>query len=197
LEDAHLSRRERANVGSELAQETGLAGRYAAALFELAGERHAVDAVSADLAAFRSAMAANADLARVVKSPLFSRDDQGKALKAVLEKLGAAALTTQFVLLLAAKHRLFALTGIIKAYESLVARSRGETHAEIISARPLADAELAGIRSALKARLGREPRLDAKVDPALLGGLVVKVGSRMIDSSLRTKLAGLAAAMKG
>jgi F-type H+-transporting ATPase subunit delta len=197
LEDAHLSRRERANVGSELAQETGLAGRYAAALFELAGERHAVDAVSADLAAFRNAMAANADLARVVKSPLFSRDDQGKALKAVLEKLGAAALTTQFVLLLAAKRRLFALTGIIKAYESLVARSRGETEAEIVSARPLADAELAGIRSALKARLGREPRLDAKVDPALLGGLVVKVGSRMIDSSLRTKLAGLAAAMKG
>jgi F-type H+-transporting ATPase subunit delta len=197
LEDAHLSRRERANVGSELAQETGLAGRYAAALFELAGERHAVDAVSADLAAFRNAMAANADLARVVKSPLFSRDDQGKALKAVLEKLGAAALTTQFVLLLAAKRRLFALTGIIKAYESLVARSRGETHAEIISARPLADAELAGIGSALKARLGREPRLDAKVDPALLGGLVVKVGSRMIDSSLRTKLTGLRAAMKG
>jgi F-type H+-transporting ATPase subunit delta len=197
LEDAHLSRRERANVGSELAQETGLAGRYAAALFELAGERHAVDAVSADLAAFRNAMAANADLARVVKSPLFSRDDQGKALKAVLEKLGAAALTTQFVLLLAAKRRLFALTGIIKAYESLVARSRGETEAEIVSARPLADAELAGIRSALKARLGREPRLDAKVDPALLGGLVVKVGSRMIDSSLRTKLDGLRAAMKG
>jgi len=185
------------NVGSELAQETGLAGRYAAALFELAGEQHAVDAVSADLAAFRKAMAANADLARVVKSPVFSREDQGKALKAVLEKLGANALTTQFVLLLAAKRRLFALTGIIRAYESLVAKSRGETHAEITSARPLADAELAAIKSALKARLGREPRLDAKVDPALLGGLVVKVGSRMIDSSLRTKLTGLRAVMKG
>jgi len=185
------------NVGSELAHETGLAGRYAAALFELAGERHAIDVVSADLTTFRNAMAANADLARVVKSPVFSREDQGKALKAVLEKLGASALTAQFVLLLAAKRRLFALSGIIKAYESLVARSRGETEAEITSARPLADAELADIKAALKARLGREPRLDAKVDPALLGGLVVKVGSRMIDSSLRTKLTGLAAAMKG
>jgi len=184
-------------VGSELAQETGLAGRYAAALFELAGEQKAVDAVSADLSAFGKAMDANADLARVVKSPVFSREDQGKALKAVLSSMGAGKLTTQFLLLLASKRRLFALTGIIKAYEGLVARSRGETHAEITSARPLADAELADIKSALKARLGREPRLNAKVDPALLGGLVVKVGSRMIDSSLRTKLNGLRAAMKG
>jgi len=184
-------------VATELAQETGLAGRYAAALFELAGEQKTVDAVSADLAAFGRAMDANADLARVVKSPVFSREDQGKALKAVLSGMGAGPLTTRFLLLLAAKRRLFALTGIIKAYESLVARSRGETHAEVISARALADGELAELKTALKARLGREPRLNAKVDPALLGGLVVKVGSRMIDSSLRTKLNGLRAAMKG
>lgn len=185
------------NVGSELAQETGLAGRYAAALFELAGEQKAVDAVSADLTNFRQAMDANADLARLVKSPVFSREDQGKALRAVLEKLGAGRLTTQFVLLLAAKRRLFALTGITSAFERLVARSRGETEAEVTSARPLADKELADLRAALKTRLGREPRLNARVDPGLLGGLVVKVGSRMIDSSLRTKLDGLAAAMKG
>ncbi len=184
-------------MGSELAQETGLAGRYAAALFELAGEQQAVDAVSADLAAFRTAMGANADLARLVKSPVFSREDQGKALKAVLQKMGGSPLTTKFLLLLASKRRLFALTGIIRAYESLVARSRGETEAEVTSARPLADGELAELKSTLKARLGREPRLNAKVDPALLGGLVVKVGSRMIDSSLRTKLNGLSAAMKG
>ena len=184
-------------MGRELAQETGLAGRYAAALFELAGDQHAVDAVSADLAAFRGAMDANSDLSRLVKSPVFSREDQGKALKAVLEKLGAGKLTVQFLLLLAAKRRLFALSGIIRAYESLVAKARGETEAEVTSARPLANAELAELKNALKARLGREPRLNAKVDPALLGGLVVKVGSRMIDSSLRTKLDGLAAAMKG
>jgi F-type H+-transporting ATPase subunit delta len=185
------------NVGSEKAHETGLAGRYAAALFELAGEQKSVDAVSADLAGFRKAMEASPDLTRVVKSPVFSRNDQGKALKAVLEKMGAGALTTQFLLLLASKRRLFALTGIIQAYESLVAKSRGETHAEVTSARPLADAELADLKAALKTSLGREPRLNAKVDPALLGGLVVKVGSRMIDSSLRTKLVGLRAAMKG
>ena len=184
-------------MGRELAQETGLAGRYAAALFELAGEHKAVDAVSADLAAFRKAMDANSDLARVVKSPVFSRENQGKALKAVLDKLGAGKLTVQFVLLLANKRRLFALTGIIRAYESLVAKARGETEAEVTSARPLADAELTELKTALKARLGREPRLAAKVDPALLGGLVVKVGSRMIDSSLRTKLDGLRAVMKG
>ena len=184
-------------MGSEKAHETGLAGRYAAALFELAGEQKAVDAVSADLAAFRTAMNASPDLTRVVKSPVFSRDDQGKALKAVLEKMGTATLTTQFLLLLTSKRRLFALTGIIQAYESLVAKSRGEIEADVTSARPLADAELAELKSALKARLGREPRLNAKVDPALLGGLVVKVGSRMIDSSLRTKLTGLRAAMKG
>jgi F-type H+-transporting ATPase subunit delta len=185
------------NVGSELAHETGLAGRYAAALFELAGERHAVDVVSADLATFRNAMAANADLARVVKSPVFSREDQGKALKAVLEKLGASALTAKFVLLLAAKRRLFALEGMIAGYERLVARSRGETEAEVISARALGDAELAELKATLKAKLGQEPRLNAKVDPSLLGGLVVKVGSRMIDTSLRTKLSGIRAVMKG
>jgi F-type H+-transporting ATPase subunit delta len=185
------------NVGSDLAQDTGLAGRYATALFELAGEQKAVDAVSADLAAFGRAMAANADLTRLVKSPVFSREDQGKALKAVLAQMGAGKLTTQFLLLLATKRRLFALTGIIRAYESLVARSRGETEAEITSARPLAEGELADIKAALKARLGREPRLNAKIDPALLGGLIVKVGSRMIDSSIRTKLNGLRAAMKG
>lgn len=184
-------------MGSEKAHETGLSGRYAAALFELAGEQKSVDAVSGDLAAFRKAMAASPDLTRVVKSPVFSRNDQGKALKAVLEKMGAGTLTTQFFLLLASKRRLFALTGIIQAYESLVARSRGETEAEVTSARPLAEAELADLKSALKTRLGREPRLNTKVDPALLGGLVVKVGSRMIDSSLRTKLTGLRAAMKG
>lgn len=184
-------------MATEKAHETGLAGRYAAALFELAGEQKAVDAVSGDLAAFRKAMDASSDLARVVKSPVFSRNNQGKALQAVLEKMGAGKLTTQFLLLLASKRRLFALTGIIQAYESLVAKSRGETQAEVTSARPLADAELADLKSALKARLGREPRLNTKVDPALLGGLVVKVGSRMIDSSLRTKLVGLRAAMKG
>ncbi len=177
--------------------EGGLAGRYANALFELAHEHKAVDAVSADLASLRKALETSPDLARLVKSPVFSAEDHAKALKAILGKMDAGALTTKFVLLLAEKRRLFALTGIIKAYESQVAKSRGETEAEVTAARALNDAEIAELKSALKAKLGKEPRLHTKVDPSLLGGLVVKVGSRMIDSSLRTKLDGLRAAMKG
>lgn len=184
-------------MATEKAHETGLAGRYATALFELAGEQKSVDAVSADLASFKRAMDGNADLARLVKSPVFSREDQAKALKPLLEKMGANKLTTQFLLLLAGKRRLFALEGMITGYERMVARSRGETEAEVISARALADGEIAELKSVLKAKLGREPRLNSKVDPSLLGGLVVKVGSRMIDTSLRTKLSGIRAAMKG
>lgn len=177
--------------------EGGLAGRYANALFELAQDQQAVDAVSADLAGLRRAMETSADLTRLVKSPVFSAGDHARALKAVLEKSGAHELTTKFVLLLAQKRRLPSLTGIIKAFETRVAKSRGETEAEVTAARALSDAEITELKSVLKSKLGKEPRLHAKVDPSLLGGLVVKVGSRMIDSSLRTKLDGLRAAMKG
>jgi F-type H+-transporting ATPase subunit delta len=175
----------------------GLAGRYANALFELAQEQKALDAVSADLASLRKAMDSSPDLTRLVKSPVFSAEDHGRALKAILEKMGANALSSKFVLLLAQKRRLAALSGVITAYETLVAKSRGETEAEVTSARALGDGEVAELKSVLKTRLGKEPRLTTKVDPSLLGGLVVKVGSRMIDSSLRTKLDGLRAAMKG
>lgn len=177
--------------------EGGLAGRYANALFELAQDNKCVDAVSADLAALRKALETSPDLARLVKSPVFSAGDQARALQAVLARMGAGALTAKFVLLLASKRRLFALTGVIKSYESLVARARGETEAEVASARPLSDAEVQELKAALKSGLGKEPRLHTRIDPTLLGGLVVKVGSRMIDSSLRTKLDGLRSAMKG
>ena len=179
------------------AAEGGLAGRYANAVFELAQDQKVVDAVSTDLASLRRAMEASSDLTRLVRSPVFSAEDQAKALKAVLEKMGAEALTIKFVLLLAQKRRLFVLTQIIKQYEHLVARSRGETEAEVTAARALSDAEINELRAALKAKLGKEPRLHAKVDPTLLGGLIVKVGSRMIDSSIRTKLMGIRAAMRG
>jgi F-type H+-transporting ATPase subunit delta len=177
--------------------EGGLAGRYANALFELAQEQKAVDAVSSDLASLRKALETSPDLTRLVRSPVFSAADHARALKAILEKMGAGALTTKFVLLMAQKRRLFVLIQVIAAYERAVARSRGETEAEVTAARPLSDAEITELKAALKAKLGKEPRLHAKVDPALLGGLIVKVGSRMIDSSLRTKLDGLRAAMKG
>ena len=175
----------------------GLAGRYANAMFELAQDQRAVEAVSTDLAGLRRAVETSPDLARLVRSPVFSAQDHAKALKAILEKMGASELSIKFVLLLAAKRRLFVLVQIIKQYESLVARSRGETEAEVIAARALNDAEINELKTALKAKLGKEPRLQTKVDPTLLGGLIVKVGSRMIDSSIRTKLMGIRAAMRG
>ena len=177
--------------------EGGLAGRYANALFELALDQKSVDVVSADLAGLRQAMETSPDLTRLVKSPVFSAEDHAKALKPILAQMGVNELTTKFVLLLAAKRRLSALTGIIRAFETQVAKSRGETEAEVTAARALSDTEITELKSVLKSRLGKEPRLHSKVDPSLLGGLVVKVGSRMIDSSLRTKLDGLRAAMKG
>jgi len=177
--------------------EGGLAGRYANALFELAQDQGGVDGVSADLASLRRALETSPDLAHLVRSPLFSARDQARVLKAILEKMDANALTTKFLLLLAQKRRLFAFAQIAASYEHLVAKSRGETEAEVTAARSLNDAEMTELKSMLKSRLGKEPRLHAKVDPSLLGGLVVKVGSRMIDSSLRTKLDGMRAAMKG
>ena len=177
--------------------EGGLAGRYANALFELAQDQKVLDAVSADLISLRKALDSSPDLASLVQSPVFSAKDQGTALKAVLDKMGVKDLTTKFVLLLAQKRRLSVLTGAIKSYESLLAKSRGETEAEVISARHLNDDEVAELKSVLKSKLGKEPRLHSRIDPTLLGGLIVKVGSRMIDSSLRTKLDGLRAAMKG
>jgi F-type H+-transporting ATPase subunit delta len=184
-------------VASERAHETGLAGRYANAVFELAQEQGKVDRVAEDFAALKAVIAESHDFARLVKSPLFSREDQARALKPVLEKMAVDALTTKFLLTLAGKHRLFALEHVIAAYGRLMARLKGEVQAEVISAHALSSAQTAELKSVLKEKLGREPRLNTKVDPTLLGGLVVKVGSRMIDSSLRTKLAGLRAAMRG
>ncbi len=177
--------------------EGGLAGRYAHAMFELAQDKKATDVVSSDLASLRKALETSPDLARLVKSPVFSAEDHAKALKAILTRMEANPLTINLVLLLASRRRLFALTAIIAAFERLVAKSRGETEAEVASARALNDAEIAELKTVLKSRLGKEPRLHTRIDPTLLGGLVVKVGSRMIDTSLRTKLDGLAAAMKG
>ena len=179
------------------AHETGLAGRYANAVFELADEQKALDAVAADFSSLSAMISASPDLARLVRSPAFGQDDQARAMTAVLEKMGAHALTVKFTALLAAKRRLFVLEGAIAAYNRLVAARKGEIEADITSARALSDSETAELKSVLKAKLGREPRLNRKVDPSLLGGLVVKVGSRMIDSSIRTKLNGIRAAMRG
>lgn len=182
---------------AEEAQNAGIAERYALAVFELAQEQKVVEIVSRDLSTLRALLAESADLMRLVRAPIFSRREQQRGLDAILVKIGADPLTARFVLLLAGKRRLYLLPEAIRAYDKLVAKQRGEVDAEVASARTLNEPERAALTQALKSRLGREPRLHAHVDPTLLGGLVVKIGSRMIDSSLRTKLNGLRLAMKG
>jgi F-type H+-transporting ATPase subunit delta len=186
-----------ARVATEEPHNAGLAGRYATAVFELAREENSIDALEKDFTALKDMIRESADLARLVRAPVFSADDQQKGMNAILNRMEAAALTRRFVLLLTSKRRLFILTDVIRAFEALVSRLRGEVRAEVTSARPLNDAEIAELKNVLKTKLGRDARLDAKVDPTLLGGLVVKVGSRMIDSSIRTKLNGLRSAMRG
>lgn len=184
-------------MATEEPHNAGLAGRYATAVFELAQEERSVEAVEKDFTALKTMICESEDLARLVRAPVFSREEQKKGMAALLHRMEATSLTRRFVLTLAAKRRLFVLPDIIRAYEGLVAKQRGEVAADVASARPLNDAEVAELKAILKAKLGREARLDARVDPSLLGGLVVKVGSRMIDSSLRAKLNGLRAAMRG
>lgn len=185
------------NMAGEDGQNAGLSARYATALFELAIEERSIETVSRDLAGLKTLLAESADLTRLVRAPVFSAAEQEQGLDAVLRRMEAAPLTRRFVLTLAKKRRLFVLSEIIRSFEVLLARQKGEIDAEVASARPLSDAETAELKRILKMKLGREARLSAKIEPDLLGGLVVKVGSRMIDSSLRTKLEGLRAVMRG
>ena len=173
-----------------------MAGRYATALFELALEANALDAVKADLEAFDALIARSADLARLVRSPVFSSEEQVRALGAVLELAGLRGLCAQFLLTVASNRRLFAVRDIINAYRALVARHRGEVAAQVTLAQAPSERHLAAIKEALDAVTGKDVMIDVKLDPALIGGLVVKLGSRMVDSSLRTKLNMIKHAMK-
>jgi F-type H+-transporting ATPase subunit delta len=184
-------------VASHDSQIAGLALRYATAVFELAAEERAIDSLSIDLAAVKKMLSQSAELRRAVRSPVFSREEQAKGMEAVLKQAGIGDLARKLVLLLAQKRRLFALADVIRAFETMLAKHRGEVSAEVTSARPLSSGETTELKRVLKEKLGREPRLELNVDPSLLGGLKLKLGSRMIDSSLRTKLDGLRAAMKG
>ena len=175
---------------------SGMAGRYATALFELALESNTVDAVKGDLDRFDALIGESADLARLVRSPVFGADEQGKALGAVLARAGIGGLAAKFLLLVTSNRRLFAVGDIIKAYRALVARHKGELTAQVTVAENLSDSHRSAIRDALKSVTGKDVGLDVKVDPAIIGGLVVKLGSRMVDSSLRTKLNSIKQAMK-
>lgn len=177
-------------------------GRYASALYELARDQKAVPAVEAELAKFASLLDASPDLQRMVRSPVFTSEEQTKAITAVLAKAGIGGIAANFLKLLGKNRRLFAVADMIRAFRAIAARERGEVVAEVASAQPLTDAQIADLKATLqgfvaKQALGKDVTIHSKVDPGLLGGLVVKVGSRMIDSSLKTKLSTLKVAMKG
>jgi len=176
---------------------TGLAGRYATALFGLAETESQLDRVADDLGEIAAMIESSADLKRLIRSPVISRDDQGRAMAEVLKKAGISELVRNFVSVVARNRRLFALPSMIAAYRSLLAARRGEATAEVVSARELTKKQLEAIAAQLKKAIGTKVAVNTKVDAGLLGGLVVKVGSRMFDSSLRTKLQRLRFAMKG
>ena len=167
---------------------SGVAGRYATALFDLARDANSIDAVQADLQRFDGLIAESPDLARLVRSPVFSADEQLSALSAVLERAGIGGLAAQFIKLVTKNCRLFAVADMVRGFRNLVAQHRGEVTAEVTVAEDIRDDHVAALRNALKAVSGKDVDLKIKVDPAIIGGLVVKLGSRMIDSSLRTKL---------
>jgi F-type H+-transporting ATPase subunit delta len=175
---------------------SGAAGRYANALFELALQEQALEQVEAELNRFGEALDAFEDLMRLVKSPAFSAEEQGRALAAILEKLEIEGLTKNFLLLAARNRRLFAILDMIRAFRTMLARHRGEASASVTAAAKLTDSQVTALKQALKAALGKDVMLQERVDVGLIGGLVVKVGSRMVDTSLRTKLLGLKHAMK-
>ena len=175
---------------------SGMAGRYATALFELALAENALDAVEADLGRFDALLAESADLARLVRSPVFGAEEQTKALAAVLDRAGIGGLAAKFLKVVTSNRRLFAVRDIIKAFRALVAHHKGEVTAEVTLAEQPSEQHLAAVKDALKAVTKKDVQVDVKVDPSLIGGLVVKLGSRMVDTSLRTKLNAIKLAMK-
>jgi F-type H+-transporting ATPase subunit delta len=184
-------------VAAQKTEQGGLATRYAAALFDLADSKKALDAVAGDLTALQKMIAESADLQRMMNSPILDRAEQSKAMSAIVKAAGFNDLTQKFAGLIAQNRRLFVMPAIIKAFLKLLAERRGEMTAEVTAARALTSDQQAAVAEAIRKAVGSKVSIDLKVDPELLGGLVVRVGSRMIDSSLKTKLQKLQLAMKG
>ncbi|HEX7852921.1 MAG TPA: F0F1 ATP synthase subunit delta [Sphingobium sp.] len=177
--------------------QASLAGRYALALFELARDNGQIDSVGQSLSTVKTALAEVADFRALVSSPLVSRDAAEKAVAGVAASLKLDPLTTKFLGVLANNRRLGKLSGMIRAFETLVSAHKGETRAEVTSAFPLTSEQTDALAQQLRTRVGSDVLLETRVDPAIMGGLVVKIGSQMIDSSIRTRLNTLAMAMKG
>ena len=175
---------------------TGLHGRYATALYELAADNGAVPAVESDLHDLKRAVEANADFRRLIKSPVFSREAQWKAIDAIARAMRLSELTRRFLGVVTHNRRLFALPDIIEDFFKLAAHFRGEISANVTSARALNSRQAEAIKATLKSALGQTINLSQSVDQTLLGGLVVKVGSVMVDSSIRTQLSKLQVAMR-
>lgn len=175
----------------------GLAGRYASALFDLARESNAIDTVRKSLATLQAALTDSADLSALVSSPVVTRTDASKAIAAVAKSLKLDSLTAKFLGVLAGNRRLADLAGMIDAFNAIVANHRGEVTAKVTSAHPLSAAQLKELTANLKSRVGRDVTVATTVDPAILGGLVVQLGSQLIDGSIRTRLNSFAQAMKG
>jgi F-type H+-transporting ATPase subunit delta len=183
-------------VAAEDPSVSGVSGRYATALFELARDEKSVDAVKADLDRFSAMLDDSADLRRLVRSPVFGAEAQQKALSAVLDQAGISGIAANFLKVLIANRRLFAVADVIRAFNTLVAKFKGEVSADVTVADALSEKNLDALKAALKTVTGKDVALNVKVDPAIIGGLVVKLGSRMVDSSLRTKLNSIKHAMK-
>ncbi len=175
---------------------SGMAGRYATALFELARDANAIDTVNADLERFDALIVESADLTRLLRSPVFTADEQSRALTAILARLGLSGIAANFLKVVAANRRLFAVRDMVRGFRALVARHKGEVTAQVTVAEPLAVPHVDAIKSALRSVTGKDVRVDVRVDPSVIGGLIVKLGSRMVDSSLRTKLNSIKHAMK-
>lgn len=175
---------------------SGVAGRYATALFDLAQEEGVLADVESDLATLEAALADSADLRDMIVSPIYGREEQGRAVAALGKAMGLGAHVANTLSLMAAKRRLFVLPQVISMVKALAAEARGEVTAEVTAARPLSDAQHRDLAETLKKSVGKDVAVNVTVDEALIGGLVVKVGSRMIDSSIRSKLAKLQSVMK-
>ncbi len=175
---------------------SGMAGRYATALFELAQEANQLEQVETDLNSFQGMLDECDDLMRLVRSPVFSADEQLKAVEAVSDRASISGIAANFFKLVTQNRRLFAAPDMLAAFRALLAKHRGEVTADVTSALALSDEQLNSLRKTLKGSIGQDVQVNTHIDPTLLGGLIVKVGSRMIDSSLRTKLNNLKVAMK-
>jgi len=183
-------------VAGENGIVSGMAGRYATALFELGLETNALDQLQSDLNAFNALVASSPELTRLVRSPVFSAEEQAKALDAVLDKASISGVAKNFLRVVIANRRLFAVDQIIRGFNAQVAAHKGEVTAQVTVAEPLNDARMNEIRDALRQVTGKDVKVDVNVDPSIIGGLKVKVGSRMVDASLRTKLNSIKFAMK-